>query len=100
MRAKYSKRAANPWHAAGELNSPFNSFTKKLNRLMILSSVWNKETGKMAPYWELAAVKSGDVLVKVKSSAAAQELSMRSAQLARNLNKYFDKPWIIRIKTI
>jgi hypothetical protein len=37
--------------------------------------------------------------VRPKSSAAAQELHMRSEGLMKSLNKYFSRPWIVAVRT-
>lgn len=65
---------------------------------MILNSVWAKEIGFLANHCRLMAVKKGSIIIKAASPAAAQELTMRSPQLIRSLNKYFNRPWIHSIK--
>ncbi len=64
-----------------------------LDRMAVLNSIWDKEWGYVN-YWKLSGVKKGKVLVQVSSSAAAQELQIRSRQVVESLNKYFQKPWI------
>lgn len=68
------------------------------DRLMILNSVWAKKIGFLANHCQLLAVKKGSIIIKAFSPAAAQELTMRSPRLIRDLNKYFNRPWIRFIK--
>ena len=65
---------------------------------MILDSIWAREIGVLANHCQLLAVKKGSIIVKASSPAAAQELTMRGPQLIRNLNKFFNRPWINSIK--
>jgi hypothetical protein len=46
----------------------------------------------------LIGVKKGVLYVRPKSSAAAQELHMRSEGLVKSLNKYFSRPWIVAVR--
>jgi hypothetical protein len=71
----------------------------QMDKIAILSSVWEKELGHMSKQWTLAGVRRGVVFVKPRSSAAAQELHMRASEMARNLNKHFGRPWIKAVKT-
>lgn len=66
--------------------------------LFILDSVWNKELGNLSGHCSLAAVKNDCVVVKTDSSVVSNELMIRSPAIVRNLNKYFRKPWIKRIR--
>jgi Dna[CI] antecedent, DciA len=88
------------WKPVKDVLTPNCRLSRNLSKLMILENVWKKETGAMFKYWELAGVKLGTIFVKTNSSAAAQELKMRSAVLAKDLNKYFQRPWIREIKKI
>jgi hypothetical protein len=78
----------------------FKSLPMKLNKLLLLNSVWEKETGSMAAHWELFGVKGNAIFVKTASAAAGQELSLKSATLIKSLNKYFDRPWIREIRRV
>jgi hypothetical protein len=64
-----------------------------------LNAVWEKELGHFAKHWQLVGVKRGVLFVKPRSSAAAQELQMRSGEMIRSLNKYFSRAWIKAVKT-
>ncbi|MFA6583392.1 MAG: DciA family protein [Elusimicrobiaceae bacterium] len=97
-RKSFSKR--DTWSSASDITWRFNNLSSNLNRLMILNTIWEKEAGRMCAHWNLDAVQGGVIYVKVKSSAAAQELSVRQTAMVRNLNKYFDSPWIQTIKKI
>lgn len=68
------------------------------DKISILNAIWEKETGHFAPYWSLAGVRRGVLYVRPRSAAAAQELQLRAAGLARDLNKYFGRAWIRAIK--
>lgn len=88
------------WSNAGDLVASFSYRSgAQTDRLAILNAVWDKECGAFAKHWTLAAVKKGVLFVRPKSSAAAQELAMRSGTLIRDLNKYFSRPWITAVKT-
>ena len=54
----------------------------------------------MAAYWQIDFVRNGEIFVKVKSPAAAQELQLRKNSIIRCINRYFDRPWIISVKAI
>ena len=82
----------------GLLGSGFRAMPLKLNRMLLLNSVWEKEAGSMAAHWELYGVKGTVVYIKPRSCAAWQELTLRSTSLIRSLNKYFESPWIKAIK--
>lgn len=87
------------WSNAGDLVAAFQRRASPPDRLAILSSVWEKECGAFARHWELVGVKKGTLYVRPKSSAAAQELHMRSEGLIKSLNKYFGRPWILMVRT-
>jgi len=86
--------------SAAEIGARMGLLSARLNRMMVLQSVWDKEAGRMARHWSLDSVRGGEILVKVSSSAAGQELSFCSSRLAGSLNKYFNRPWIKGIKKI
>lgn len=68
-------------------------------RMMILNQVWEREVGHYSKQWALIGIKKGVLYIKVRSSAAAQELQLKGTQLRRNLNKYFKVSWIKGIRT-
>jgi hypothetical protein len=87
------------WANAGDLVAAFTRRAQApTDRLAILNSVWDKECGAFAKHWALIGVKKGVLYVRPKSSAAAQELSMRSETLVKALNKYFSRPWLIAVR--
>lgn len=88
------------WSTSSDLVRSFSYRSGTVDdKLTILSSVWDKECGAYARHWELVGVKKGTLYVRPKSSAAAQELHMRSEGLLKSLNKYFSRPWIIAVRT-
>lgn len=88
------------WSTSEDLVKSFSYRSGTVNdKLTILGSVWDKECGAYARHWELVSVKKGTLYVRPKSSAAAQELHMRSAGLMKSLNKYFSRPWILAVRT-
>lgn len=93
------QRPVKKWATGGELVSAFKFRAQvQPDRIAILSAVWERELGHLSRQWALAGVRHGTVLVKPRSAAAAQELSLRGAELARNLNKHFSRPWIKAVK--
>jgi hypothetical protein len=68
------------------------------DRVAILHAIWDREVGSFKMHWILEGVKRGTVHIRVKSSASAQELSMRSRELVRSLNKHFRSAWIKQIR--
>lgn len=95
---KNSSVAEQGFSKLGNSGIGFKAIPLKLNRMLLLNSVWEKEAGAMAPHWELFGVRGNTVYVKPRSSAAWQELTLRSCGLMRSLNKYFERPWIKEIK--
>lgn len=91
------------WHSADELKNKFNKTSTRFNRLNILESVWQVLVGKKAKFWVLQGVgfdsknKSAYIEVEVKNSAARHDLTVSSAKLLEDINKYFDKPWLTKI---
>lgn len=69
------------------------------DKISILNAVWEREMGHFSRYWSLTGVRRGVLYVKPKSSAAAQELQLRGAEIVRGLNKYFSRAWIKTVKT-
>ena len=88
----------NNWVSSGELSTPRMFLAKKLSRFAVLQAAWSKETGKMANYWSITAVRGGTIFIEVKSSSAAQELDLRRSVLIKSLNKHFARNWIREIK--
>jgi len=95
-----TRRSGGMTPAANVFRSYGNSLSAKLGRLQILASVWEQEAGRMAAYWQIDFVRNGEIFVKVKSPAAAQELQLRKNSIIRCINRYFDRPWIISVKAI
>jgi hypothetical protein len=90
----------NRWSTAEDLVKSFSYRSGTVNdKLAILSAMWDKECGAYAKHWALIGVKKGVLYVRPKSSAAAQELHMRSEGLVKSLNKYFSRPWIVAVRT-
>ncbi len=88
------------WATGADLVRAFKFRTGvQTDKIAILSAVWDKELGHMSKQWSLAGVRRGVVFVKPRSAAAGQELHMRAAEMVRNLNKYFGRPWIKAVKT-
>jgi len=88
------------WNSAADLSRGFNPLNKRLNKLMVLNSVWLKITGDKSKFWVLYAADNDGISVKVKSAAAKHDLAARGAEIIKELNKYFDKPWIKKIEII
>ncbi|MDR0291455.1 MAG: DciA family protein [Elusimicrobium sp.] len=88
------------WNSAADLARGFNPLNLKLNRLMVLNSVWSKISGAKGKYWVLDAATNDSIYIKTKSAAAKHDLAGRSAEIIKELNKYFDKPWIKKIEII
>ena len=87
------------WSTAGDLIKSFK-FRAGLqsDKISILNAVWEKEMGHFSHHWTLVGVRQGILYVKPHSSAAAQELKMRSGTIIGGLNKYFGRAWIKAIK--
>lgn len=93
-------RKTNKWVEISRLSAPMTPLVKKISRFALLQSVWLRETGRMAKYWDLKAVRGGTVYVTVKKAAASQELDLRKNVLLKSLNKYFTRSWIKQIKQV
>jgi len=70
----------------------------RLGDLAILDAVWEKEAGTLGRHCKMIGVDDGYIIVSSCSSAAASEITLRSRQIVRNINKYFKEPWIKAIK--
>ncbi|MGB2578376.1 hypothetical protein AAIR98_000295 [Elusimicrobium simillimum] len=88
------------WNTSKDLNNTFNPLTSKLNRLMVLGTVWQKVAGVRAKFWVIDAVSKDTVYVKVTKAAAKHELAGQSQNIIKELNKYFDKAWIKKIDIV
>jgi hypothetical protein len=86
------------WHNSSEIGNKFSGLLGRLNRLLLLESVWNKMLGAKGKFWVLSAAQGGAIIVKASNAAARHELLLREKKLISDLNKYFDKPWIKQIK--
>ena len=87
------------WASAAELIPAFKkSAGLQPHKMSILHAAWDREVGSWERHWSLKGMRRGVLYVKPSSSAAVQELSLREADILRALNKYFDKPWIKRIR--
>jgi hypothetical protein len=88
------------WHEAKELNKKFSKLNSRINKLLLLESLWEKQTGAKARFWRLDAVKEGTIYIKVNVMAARHELKLKEKDLIKELNKSFDKPWIEKISIL
>jgi len=88
------------WRSSQELAGAKNALSRSLNRLMVLDYVWNQLVGNKGRFWVLHAVKKDTLYVQVKASVARNELTVRKAQLIKELNKHFQTPWIKQIEII
>lgn len=87
------------WTNIGELKRSWKCFSGvNIERLMILDAIWKKEIGNLSKYVEIMGLKRNTIVVKVHSAVAHQELSLRSRDIIRNLNKHFNTPCIKFIK--
>jgi hypothetical protein len=83
------------WTNIGELKTIWKCFSGvNIERLMILDAIWKKETGNLSKYVEIMGIKRSMIVVKVHSAVAHQELSIRSRDIIKSLNKHFNRPWI------
>ncbi len=88
------------WHAASELVGAFRFKTRlQVDKIAILNTVWERELGSWSGQWYLSGVRGGTLFVRPRSAAAAQELQLRSQEIVRSLNKHFNRPWIVAVKT-
>lgn len=86
------------WHTSAEVSKHYRGMGRQINRLMLLEHAWNGIVGKKSAFWVLNAVQGGTLFVKVKIAVARTELVGRRRQLIKELNKYFDTPWIKHIE--
>ena len=97
---KFGAKPRKIWTSAEDLSRSFNPVNKRLNRLMVLNTVWQNAAGAKNKFWVLDAATDDTISVRVTSSAAKHDLAARSSQIIKDLNKYFDKPWIKKIEII
>ena len=88
------------WHNPSELNQKYNRLSHCINRLMILDHAWKQVTAGKEKFWKLTAVEKKTILVEVKLSVARNELIARRETIIKELNKYFDRPWIEKIEIV
>lgn len=88
------------WHNPSDLKVKYSRLSSQINRLMILDYAWKKVTAGKEKFWKLAAVRKKTVLVEVKLSVARNELIARRETIVKELNKFFDKPWIEKIEIV
>ena len=91
----------NRWTAAADLSKSFGykaGIGQGPTRLALLTTAWDKEVGHFRAHWQLEGVRKGILYVRARSPAGAQELALRSAEILKALNKYFQRPWLKGIK--
>ena len=97
---KFGEKPKKIWHSSADLQKGFNRLYTRLNRLMILNTVWKQLVGSREKFWNLKAVQKNTLLVQVKVSVARTELIAKREQLIKELNKHFNTPWIKKIEII
>ena len=97
---KFGAKPREIWKKSEELNGKYNRLHTKLNRLMVLDHVWKQRVGNKERFWKLIAVKQHTLYVIVTLSVARNELIAQREMLIKELNKYFDKPWIEKIEIV
>ncbi len=97
---KFGAKPKEIWKKTSELNGKYNKLNSKLNKLMILDHVWIRLVADKEKFWKLTAVKDNTLYVSVRLSVARNELIGRQDGLIKELNKYFDKPWIEKIEIV
>lgn len=87
------------WNTAKEICSSKKIFGGiNFDRFAILEYAWQKEIGFLGRYCKLLGIDGSFLVINPCSSAVASEISMKSSQIVRDINKYFDGPWIKGIK--
>ncbi len=94
------KRAVNWTKASGASDSWKLFGGMDTGKLEMLDAVWAREMGRLAEHCELLGVERCTILVRPRSAAAANELTLRSSVLVKSLNKHFKQPWIRAIKAV
>lgn len=91
------------WHKTEELNNKFNRTSSRFHKMMVLQNVWDVIVGAKAKFWVLEGVdfngktRSAALEVRVTNSSARHGLKVSEEKLLKDLNKYFDKPWLTKI---
>ena len=90
-----------PWKSAADLVRVVHARVVGVSgdKISILNAVWERELGHLSRHWSLVGLRGGVLYVRPASAAAAQELQLRSPELARRLNKYFSRPWIKSVRS-
>lgn len=86
------------WNTPEDLKGRLSRLGSQINRLMILDHVWTKVIGDKARFWKLNAVKGKTLYVSVRLAVARNELVGSRDRLIKELNKYFERPWIEKIE--
>jgi len=97
---KFGAKPKKIWNSAEDLARGFNPINKRLNRLMVLNSVWQKTAGVKSKFWILDSATDDAIFIKPSSAAAKHDLAARSNEIIKELNKYFDRPWIKTLEII
>ena len=97
---KLGQKPRQVWHPSAEIKGSFSRMNSQINRLLLLEKLWEKLAGGKAKFWQLYAVKSGIIYIKVDVMAARHELLIKERELIKELNKNFDKPWIKQISIV
>lgn len=97
----FLKRRSVNWTKASDASQSWKLFAgMDTDKLAMLDAVWKKEMGRLADHCELLGVERSTILVRPRSAAAANELTLRSSTLVKGLNKYYKQPWIRAIKAV
>ncbi len=97
---KFGAKPREIWNKTSELNKKYNRLNSQISRLMILDYAWKKVVAEKEKFWKLVAVQKKNLLVEVKLSVARNELIARREIILKELNKYFDRPWIEKIEIV
>ena len=97
---KLGEKPKEIWHSSSELSQKYTRLSSQINRLMLLDYAWKKVVADKEKFWKLIAVQKKSLLVEVKLSVARNELITRRAMIIKELNKYFNKPWIEKIEIV
>ena len=97
---KEPKRPYKNWRHACELTYKSGLLDKQINRLMLLDYAWKQVVGDKVKFWKIAAIEKKTLQVCVKLSVARNELIARREMIIKEINKYFDKPWIEKIEIV
>ena len=97
----FLKRRSVNWTKAANASESWKLFGgMDTGKLGMLDAVWKQEMGRLADHCELLGVERCTILVRPRSAAAANELTLRSSTLVKGLNKHFKQPWIRAIKAV